>query len=120
MAIEDDLAEISFEDEITFEGELFGAGTIACDTRDGELVFVLEQRGQDVDVRWFSEPLKIATCNVDDLAHLDDKKLACVGFVTETASDDQAHMAKAFRQLTALANALPADLRDFLQKRIAG
>jgi hypothetical protein len=109
---------MSFDDEfgeITFEGDAFSPAAIVCDTRDGELAIVVEQQGEELRVRWYSAPLEVHTGKTLDFALVETGKLACVGFVVDTADDDQAHQAKAYAQLGALAKILPGEFREFLR-----
>ena len=107
---------VEFEDiEFSFEGDAFAPASIVCDTRDGELAIVVAQTGEDLDVRWFSNPLDIHHGKAIDFAPVEEGRLACVGFVVDSLDYDEAHMAKAIAQVGKLFDVLPADFVALIQ-----
>ncbi|MBV8491584.1 MAG: hypothetical protein JO199_13740 [Candidatus Eremiobacteraeota bacterium] len=103
-----------------FGGETFAPASIVCDTRDGELAVVVAQAGEDVEVRYFSNPLEIHGGKTDDFAAVESNNIACVGFVVDLLESDEAHTAKAIGQLSKLMQKLPSDLIDLIRGTAAG
>ena len=100
---------------MAFEGDMFLVASIVCDTRDGELAIVVAQAGEEVDVRWFSNPLEIRRGKAIDFAPVDGRRLACVRFVADSLENDEAHTAKAIAQVGKLFTVLPPDFIDLIR-----
>ena len=100
---------------MAFEGDVFEPASIVCDVRDGELAVVVAQTGDDLEVRWFSNPLAVHRGKASDFASVEGRQLACVGFVIDSLDTDEAHTAKVVSQVTKLLAGLPSDLFELIR-----
>lgn len=104
---------------MAFEGDSFPPASVVCDTRDGELAIVVSQTGDDVDVRWFSNPLEIRHGKAANFAPVEGRRLACVGFLADSLDNDETHMSKAIAQVSHLLGVLPTEFIDLLRSGLA-
>ena len=98
-----------------FEGDTFAPASIVCDTRDGELAIVVSQTGDDLEVRFFTNPLEVHRGKATDFTSVEGGQLACVGFVVDSLAVDEAHTAKAVTQISKLLDVLPDDLVELIR-----
>lgn len=107
-------------DGIGFGGDQYAPASIVCDTRDGELAIVVSQTGEELEVRWFSNPLEIHRGKSSDFAPVEAGQVACVGFVVDSIDFDEAHTAKAIAQVGKLMDKLPSELVDLIRATKTG